>query len=390
MSCHKCGEGFLSPTLKAIIAGGGGKETEGEEKTVSLEMADGDQIVTPTKEGTLLSKVTIEKPSALVPENIVAGANIGGVEGSAVVSDFDVNGLIARTTEDLTVGAPTIGDYAFYNYTGLKTFTDNAATKIGAHAFDGCTKLATVKIPNASEFADYAFNRCQAITAFETAAEIRSIGRYAFMQLFNLTRFGAIIKGSVGDYGMSSLSALEDASFIENSEITAIGMYAFSSLGSSRSNSSVRMTLDFRKSTFASVPDNSLSYIRSGDIYLPETVTQIKSRAFAYGNYINVYMGGVAPALTHTNIFESVPNYAVYVLWNYAGSYKTDANWATYADKITAFAPAGTFSAGETLPENNAEGYPVTWYTDTEKTNAVTVCPEGSPILYCVLGEKTT
>ena len=52
-----------------------------EEKTVALSMADGDQEVTPA-DGEFLSKVTVEKPSALTAENIKAGVNIGGVEGT--------------------------------------------------------------------------------------------------------------------------------------------------------------------------------------------------------------------------------------------------------------------------------------------------------------------
>lgn len=52
----------------------------GVEKTVDLNMANGDQIVEADEE-TLMSKVVITKPETLVPENIVEGVNIGGVVG---------------------------------------------------------------------------------------------------------------------------------------------------------------------------------------------------------------------------------------------------------------------------------------------------------------------
>lgn len=60
----------------------------GVEKTVELDMTDGDQTIEPD-EDTLLSKVVVTKPNTLVPENIAKGIEIGGVTGTASVSDFD-------------------------------------------------------------------------------------------------------------------------------------------------------------------------------------------------------------------------------------------------------------------------------------------------------------
>ncbi len=56
-------------------------ETETEEVTVTLSMAEGDQTVTPT-DGKLLSKVTVTKPGTLVPENIKSGVSIAGITGT--------------------------------------------------------------------------------------------------------------------------------------------------------------------------------------------------------------------------------------------------------------------------------------------------------------------
>lgn len=50
------------------------------EKTVDLEMTDGDMEITP-EVGILLTKIIVKKPDTLVPENIRAGENIGGVIG---------------------------------------------------------------------------------------------------------------------------------------------------------------------------------------------------------------------------------------------------------------------------------------------------------------------
>ena len=52
-----------------------------EEKTVTLDLAAGNQVVTPTA-GKNISKVTITKPAELLPENIKKGITIAGVVGT--------------------------------------------------------------------------------------------------------------------------------------------------------------------------------------------------------------------------------------------------------------------------------------------------------------------
>ena len=51
---------------------------------LSLSMADGDMVITPTEEGKVISQVTITKPETLIPENIAEGVEIGGVVGTFV------------------------------------------------------------------------------------------------------------------------------------------------------------------------------------------------------------------------------------------------------------------------------------------------------------------
>lgn len=56
-----------------------------EEKAVALDMGDGDQVVEPS-DGKTISKLTVEKPITLTAENIKAGVNIGGVDGTYIGS----------------------------------------------------------------------------------------------------------------------------------------------------------------------------------------------------------------------------------------------------------------------------------------------------------------
>lgn len=55
-----------------------------EEITVDLNMANGDQVITPTADGKVISKVTVRKPDALSDKNIAADVDIGGVIGKLV------------------------------------------------------------------------------------------------------------------------------------------------------------------------------------------------------------------------------------------------------------------------------------------------------------------
>lgn len=49
---------------------------------VALSMADGDQVISPSAAGKVLSGVTIEKPETLIPENIAEGVDIAGIIGT--------------------------------------------------------------------------------------------------------------------------------------------------------------------------------------------------------------------------------------------------------------------------------------------------------------------
>lgn len=55
-----------------------------EEVTVELALADGNQEVVPSADGKVISSVTITKPGTLVPENIAEGVDIAGIVGTLV------------------------------------------------------------------------------------------------------------------------------------------------------------------------------------------------------------------------------------------------------------------------------------------------------------------
>ena len=53
-----------------------------EERTVNLDMSNGNQVILPQEDERTMTKVTVQKPYNMTPENIRAGVTIGGVAGT--------------------------------------------------------------------------------------------------------------------------------------------------------------------------------------------------------------------------------------------------------------------------------------------------------------------
>lgn len=121
--------------LTQIYEQGTGKPEQS--KTVSLDMASGDQVIVPDEDYTL-SQVTIEKPATLVPQNIKENINIGGVIGSfSSSSPFE---LIHRTktyhfgdtltNEDVAIMQSIVDDDTMCFVIGEKDGVEFQATEI--------------------------------------------------------------------------------------------------------------------------------------------------------------------------------------------------------------------------------------------------------------------
>ena len=78
-----------------------------EEKTVDLNMASGNQVITPT-DGKAMSKVTVKKPRQLAPAYIRKGYTIGGVTGTLPAYSL-VEKEVVITENGTTVYTPDPG-----------------------------------------------------------------------------------------------------------------------------------------------------------------------------------------------------------------------------------------------------------------------------------------
>lgn len=96
-----------------------------EERMVELSMLSGNQVILPTS-GKVMSKVTVQKPATLLPENIKKDVVIGGVTGSLKAGD---------TSETWVIKSSATGAFA----TTQISFTSNGRkfTSIGANDSSG-------------------------------------------------------------------------------------------------------------------------------------------------------------------------------------------------------------------------------------------------------------
>ena len=163
-------------------------------KTVDLDMAVGNQTISPD-EGKVLSSVVVTKPTTLVAENIKKDVNIGGVigtlEGGAGATEpyieetYDANGNLIDAK---MYGYTKVRDYAFYYCKNLAlTSLPESLTSIGNYAFYYCTSLALTSLPEGlTRISGNAFYSCTNLALTSLPEGLTRMGNSAFSGCTNL------------------------------------------------------------------------------------------------------------------------------------------------------------------------------------------------------------
>lgn len=113
-----------------------------------------------------------------------------------------------------------IGDFAFYNCSGLSSVTlGNGINTIGNYAFANCVNLRQMNIPqycNVTAFGNHTFYNCQSLTTFDTPVNVLEFGDYCFSKCSDMTDLNMyysdgtkVLLNAIGDYCFTECSALD-------------------------------------------------------------------------------------------------------------------------------------------------------------------------------------
>ena len=330
--------------LKGIKGGG---DTPTQEKTVALDMANGNQIINPD-DGKTMTQATVLKPATMAAENIKSGVNIGGVVGSlegklpeeektvtitengttevnatdgkvmtkvAITVDIAIDNnkilqIISRTITELTAndlkGLTSIGDYAFYYCSILTSITiPNSVTSIGSYAFYYCYKLTSVTIGNSvTSIGVRAFYYCDSLTSITIPDSVTSIGSDVFWscsELASVTIGNSVT--SISSNMFRNCTKLRNITIPDS--VTSIGGEAFYNCSSLTS------------------------------ITIPDSVTSIGSSAFrGCDKLTSVIILATTPPTIQSSTFMSNTIEKIVVPKGTGDVYKAATNWSTFASKI--------------------------------------------------------
>ena len=225
------------------------------------------------------------------------------ISGTGAMKAYDIDDSPATQKKDsvkaivIEDGVTSIGDYAFWNCTGLTSISiPNNVTSIGSSAFESCSQLASIEIPSSvTSIGDYAFSGCSGLTSVNIPEDVTSIGERAFMNCSQLASI-EIPKSvtSIGKYAFSGCSGLTSITILGG--VTSIGDFAFSrcsqlasieipssvtSIGNSAFWNCTGLTSITIPNRVTSIGNFAFRYCRSlASITIPDSVTSIGVVAF--------------------------------------------------------------------------------------------------------------
>ena len=246
----------------------------------------------------------------------------------------------------------TIGDYAFYECTGLTSITFQEISRvesIGSYAFCECTGLTSITIPNSvKSIGESAFSGCTSLQNMTIPNSVTSIGDWAFARsgLTSITIPNSIT--SIANNTFKKCIDLTSVIFQENSSVKSIGQSAFADSGltsitipNSVDNISSHAFYECTGLTSITI-SNSVENIGTHTFYkckslesviIPESVTNVEDNAFyECSNLSTVYFYGDAPTMGSWVFTGAKFGFKVYYLSGKTGF--TTPKWNGYSSAL--------------------------------------------------------
>lgn len=293
-------DGFWKILALKGIKGGG--DTPTQEKTVALDMANGNQIINPD-DGKTMTEATVLKPATMAAENIKSGVNIGGVVGS-------LEGKLPEEEKTVTI---TENGTTEVNATDGKVMTKVVVTtnvaidnKVGQIVDGSITELTAGDLEGATKLRDSIFSQYSSLTKVAIPSSVISIGDEAFYNCRSLTNI------TIGN------------------GVTSIGGAAFFACGRLAS-----ITIPDSVTSISSGAFNSCTSLKS--ITIPSNVTSMGGAALRIGggaNEVIITMLPTTPPTIASNTFTAEYLNKIIVPKGTSETYKAATNWSAFADYI--------------------------------------------------------
>lgn len=220
-----------------------------------------------------------------------------------------VSGFAERKTTDIEIppGTSGISDYAFYNYTTLRSVNiPDSVTTIGNRAFMNCSGLTSVSFGNGVQsIGERAFLACEMLQVAEIPDSVTTIGTFCFS---GCTRMSGL---TIGD----SVQTISSNAFTDCQRLSSVTIAdSVQTIGASAFNNCSRLA----------------------DVTIGSGVTSIGSSAFnGCDTHLSVTCLATTPPTLGNTVFGTTLNYlTIYVPAASLQDYKTE--WSTYSSKIIA------------------------------------------------------
>ena len=263
-------------------------------------------------------------------------------ENCNAIIETETNTLISGCKNTVIPNSITsIGDYAFYNCTGLTSITiPNSVTSIGGYAFRECSGLTNVVIGNSvTSIGEEAFKDCTGLTSVVIGNSVTSIGESAFSGCTGLTavHISDLAAWCNIDFANSDANPLYNAknlyingdlvtNLVIPNSVTSIGDAVFANCINLKS-----ITIHDGVKTIGESAFSGCSKVET--IYIGNSIESIKNYAFANCNNIFEIEIASKKAITASgNVFsnDAYNNVCLYVPKGRKFAYERTTPWKNF------------------------------------------------------------